>query len=138
MLVVTSTNPPPPPPPDPNRGWSAPQSPGASPYQQQPYGQPQYGQPVHGYGQPMVDHPQGTTILVLGILSLVLCSFLGPFAWVMGNRALREIDAAPGRYSNRGSVSAGRICGIISSVLMIVALVIVVIAVIVTAASDSP
>lgn len=53
-----------------------------------------------------------------------MCSLLGPFAWVMGTNTLREIDAAPGRYTNRGNVAAGRICGIISSVLMIVGVVI--------------
>jgi hypothetical protein len=33
----------------------------------------------------------------------VVCGVLGPFAWVMGNRALAEIDAEPpGAFSNRG------------------------------------
>jgi len=67
------------------------------------------------------EHPQGTTILVLGILSLVVCGLLGPFAWSMGNKALREIDSNPSvRYSNRGNISAGRICGMIASILLIV------------------
>ena len=65
------------------------------------------------------EHPQGTTILVLGILSLVVCGLLGPFAWSMGSKALREMDASPGVWSNRGNVTAGRICGIISSCLLI-------------------
>lgn len=73
--------------------------------------------PAHAYAR---DHPEGTTILVLGILSLVICGILGPIAWSKGNAALREIDAHPGMYTNRGSVSAGRICGIIASVLIIV------------------
>jgi len=67
------------------------------------------------------EHPQGTTILVLGILSLVVCGLLGPFAWSMGNKALREIDSNPSvRFSNRGNISAGRICGMIASILLIV------------------
>ena len=89
-----------------------------------PYGQgpPQYGYPPPGYG---VEHPQGTTVLVLGILSLVICGLLGPFAWTMGNRALAEIDAAPpGYFRNRGNVTAGRICGIVATTLMIVAVVV--------------
>ena len=45
----------------------------------QPYGPGRYG----GY-----EHPQGTTILVLGILSLVVCGILGPIAWSMGSKAL--------------------------------------------------
>jgi hypothetical protein len=77
---------------------------------------PYYG--PSSYGPPPQSHPNGTAILVLGILSLVVCSILGPFAWVMGNRALREIDESGYYYENRGSIQAGRICGIISSVLM--------------------
>lgn len=79
--------------------------------------------PAHAYAR---DHPEGTTILVLGILSLVICGILGPIAWSKGNAALRDIDANPGMYTNRGSVSAGRICGIIASVLLIVSAVFVV------------
>ncbi|MEV0231263.1 DUF4190 domain-containing protein [Nonomuraea sp. NPDC050786] len=81
---------------------------------------PEYG-PSY-YGPPPQSHPQGTTILVLGILSLVVCTFIGPFAWSLGTRALREIDESGYYYENRGMVQAGRICGIISSVLMILML----------------
>ncbi|MBE1593224.1 DUF4190 domain-containing protein [Nonomuraea angiospora] len=81
---------------------------------------PNYG--PSSYGPPPQSHPQGTTILVLGILSLVVCSFIGPFAWSMGTRALREIDESGYYYENRGMVQAGRICGIVSSVLMMIGL----------------
>ena len=97
-------------------------------YQPPPY--PPYGQgPQYGYPPPYgVEHPQGTTVLVLGILSLVICGLLGPFAWSIGNRALAEIDAAaPGYYSNRGQVVAGRICGIVASILLIVGVVVVIV-----------
>jgi hypothetical protein len=73
-------------------------------------------------------HPQGTTILVLGILSLVICGLLGPVAWVMGNNAIAEIDRNPSAYSNRGSVQAGRICGIVATVLLVVFLLVAIIA----------
>jgi hypothetical protein len=56
---------------------------------------------------------------VLGILSLVLCSIFGPFAWGMGNTAIHEIDARPEAYVNRGTVQAGRICGIIGTCFLI-------------------
>lgn len=65
-----------------------------------------------------VDHPKGMTILILGILSLVCCSPLGIAAWLMGNTALKEIDAQPGRYANRQIVQIGRILGIIGTVLL--------------------
>jgi len=63
-----------------------------------------------------VDHPKGITVLVLGILSIVCCSPLGIVALVMGNNALKEIDAQPGRYGNRQIVQIGRILGIIGMV----------------------
>jgi hypothetical protein len=77
--------------------------------------------PPPGYGPPPANHPQSTTILVLGILSLVVCGVLGPFAWVMGNRAIREIDASrmtPHPLGGRESVNVGRILGIVSTVLL--------------------
>ncbi|MGB8858441.1 MAG: DUF4190 domain-containing protein [Ilumatobacteraceae bacterium] len=74
----------------------------------------------YGWGGPPRDHPNGTTILVLGILSIVACGVCGPFAWVMGNNALREMDGQPGvNWGNRGNVTAGRVCGIIGSCLLI-------------------
>jgi uncharacterized membrane protein YjgN (DUF898 family) len=90
-----------------------------------PYGPPpQYGYPPPNYG---IEHPKGTTVLVLGILSLVICGLIGPFAWSIGTRTLAEIDAAPpGYFSNRGQVTAGRICGIVATALLIVTVVVVV------------
>ncbi|HZC71269.1 MAG TPA: DUF4190 domain-containing protein [Jatrophihabitans sp.] len=90
---------------------------------EEPYGSQHGGYPPPGW---RIEHPQGTTVLVLGILSLVVCGILGPFAWSMGNRALTEIDAQPNYYSNRGSVVAGRICGIIATILLIIGVVILV------------
>jgi hypothetical protein len=66
---------------------------------------------------------QATTILVLGILSLVICQILGPIAWVMGNNELAGIDAGRRPPQNRGTAQAGRILGIISTVLMIIGVV---------------
>ncbi|MCU1369480.1 MAG: hypothetical protein JWO77_674 [Ilumatobacteraceae bacterium] len=87
--------------------------------------------PGYGYGYdgrsgyPVVrDHPQGTMILVLGILSIVVCGLLGPVAWYMGNKAIKEIDANPSAYSNRGNVQAGRIIGIVASCILIFVVVV--------------
>jgi hypothetical protein len=82
---------------------------------------------------------QATTILVLGILSLVLCQVLGPFAWVMGNKELAGIDAGRRAPENRGTAQAGRILGIISTVLLIIGVAFLVIMgiVIVIAAAGS-
>ncbi|MBK8470517.1 MAG: DUF4190 domain-containing protein [Actinomycetales bacterium] len=69
-----------------------------------------------------VEHPQGTLILILGILSIVICGLTGPFAWSMGRKALREIDTSGMAYSNRGQVQAGMITGIIGSVFLLLAI----------------
>jgi hypothetical protein len=69
-----------------------------------------------------MNHPRTTTVLVLGILSLVVCGVLGPFAWSMGNTALREIDASyrTGRpLGGRETVNVGRILGIVGTVLLV-------------------
>ena len=61
-----------------------------------------------GMGGP-VDHPKGMTVLILGILGIVCCSPLGIVAFFMGNTALKEIDAQPGRYGNRQIVQRLRV-----------------------------
>lgn len=72
-----------------------------------------------GFGPALREHPDGTTVLVLGILSLVLCGLLGPVAWSKGRQALAQMDASPGvQWTNRGQVNAGRICGIVASALL--------------------
>ncbi|MVU80173.1 DUF4190 domain-containing protein [Nocardia sp. ET3-3] len=72
---------------------------------------------------PAQDHPQAVTILILGILSLVLCSLVGPVAWVLGSRARKEIRDSGGAIGGGGMVTAGWVCGIVSSCLMIGAIV---------------
>jgi hypothetical protein len=74
---------------------------------------------------------------VLGILGLVLCQLTGPFAWVMGNNALAEIDANPMAYTNRSTVQAGRICGIIATCILIMYAVGILVLVVAAAASSS-
>ena len=76
------------------------------------------------------DHPRATLSLVLGILALVLCQVLGPFAWSIGGRAVREIDASGGQLGGRGAANAGRILGIIATVLLVVSVVFFVVAVV--------
>ena len=82
-----------------------------------PQGQPQ---------MPLTPH-RGVLILVLGILGIVCCVICGIIAWVMGNGDLREIDAGRMDPSGRGLTQAGKICGMISVILLIVGIVIQVI-----------
>lgn len=91
-------------------------------------GSPEYGG-QYGGGPPQ-DHPRATTILVLGILGLVCCSPLGIVAWVMGNNAEKEIEASGGQLGGAGTVKAGKICGIIAVVLMVLGIIAFVIMVI--------
>ena len=92
--------------------------------------------PQPAAGGATIDHPQGTTILVLGILSLVVCGLLGPVAWVMGNNALAEIDRSPAAYRNRGNVQAGRICGIVATALLAFGIIVLIIALVAAAGSS--
>ena len=120
---------PPPPPPQ--------QPPNQGPYPANDAWQPQPPPPPAGYtaysphgggGANFRNHPQGTTILVLGILSFFCFGIvLGTIAAVMGTKALKEIDSDPTTtYTNRSQVNAGRICGIIGAVISVVGLVFVV------------
>src|SRR4029077_17645937 len=65
-----------------------------------------------------VEH-RGAMVLTLGILSVVICGFLGPVAWVMGNNDLAAMRAGRMDSSGEGLTQAGRILGIISSIMLI-------------------
>ncbi|QOR69243.1 DUF4190 domain-containing protein [Ruania alkalisoli] len=79
-----------------------------------------------GYGG-VQEHPQGTMILVFGIVGIFFTP-LAIAAWVMGSKALKEIDASGVQYSNRSNVSTGKIIGMIVTILAIIGLVIGIIA----------
>ena len=64
------------------------------------------------------DHPKATTSLVLGILGIVICGIIAPFAWRMGKRAVDEIDASQGQLGGRGQAQAGYILGVIGTILL--------------------
>jgi hypothetical protein len=87
-------------------------------YNPAPYGQP--------YPPVAPEHPQGTTVLVLGIVGIFF-SICAPFAWYLGNKALEEIRASGVRYANEQNIVIGRILGIVFTILTIVALVLTVI-----------
>ena len=108
-----------PPPPPPQAGW-------------QPPGPGQPGQPgpagwVPAPGPP--DHPDATRALVLGLVALVgglaclLPLVVGPFAWAVGRRALRDIDAQPGRWGGRNQATAGYVTGVVATVLLVLGVV---------------
>jgi hypothetical protein len=67
---------------------------------------------------------RGTLILVFGILSLVICAPLGIVAWIMGGGDLKQMDAGAMDPSGRSVTNAGRICGIIATILLSVGVLI--------------
>jgi hypothetical protein len=81
--------------------------------------------------------PRGTTILVLGVLSIMLCQILGPIAWSMGSEELKRIDSNQTAPDERSSAQAGYICGIISTVLLILTVLVIVVAIGAVAASGN-
>jgi hypothetical protein len=101
----------------------------SNPYEEQ---QPQTQQSPMPYGQqygaPPQEHPQGTLILVFGILGIFITIF-APIAWYMGNKAKREIQASGIQYSNEQNVSIGRMLG---KIFTIIALISIAISIIIT------
>jgi multisubunit Na+/H+ antiporter MnhB subunit len=92
-----------------------------------------------GFGmqpQPQSLRPhRGSAVLVLGILGLIVCPILGIVAWVMGNNDLRQMAAGQMDVSGRGLTSAGRICGMISVILVCLNAVIAIVVVLVMLAA---
>lgn len=67
---------------------------------------------------------RGTMILVFGILGLVFCIIFGILAWVMGNGDLKEMDAGRMDPTGRGLTNTGKILGIVSVILNLIAIVV--------------
>ena len=84
--------------------------------QYQPQPTPGYPPPVYSYAPP--EHPKAQTSLILGILGLVLCQVVAPFAWVTGKRTVAEIDVSGGRLGGRSQAQTGYVLGIIGTVLL--------------------
>jgi hypothetical protein len=95
---------------------------GQPPYGQEPYQQPGpaygYGLPAYGYGQPpqlRQTSSKATTVMVLGIVSLVLMFTCGLgfiaaiVALVMAGGAEREVAQSGGALQGEGQIKAGRI-----------------------------
>ncbi len=126
-------------------GPTPPPGPGGPGAPQGPYGQPPYGQPQPMFNEaPKPNHPQATTSMVLGIVSIVggfmclLPLFMAPVAWIMGSKAVKEIDASGGRLGGRGEAQTGFITGIVGTVLLILAVIgIILFVVLVVVAAES-
>ncbi|MEX2652592.1 MAG: DUF4190 domain-containing protein [Acidimicrobiia bacterium] len=80
--------------------------------------------------RPYPEASQATTALVLGILGIVLCPVLGPFAWSMGNKEMQAIDAGRRPPENRGTANAAKILGIVGTVLVVIAVALILLVVV--------
>ena len=114
-------------------------------YQQYSPTPPLYGPPpptAYGYGGPALpDHPQAQTAFVVGLVALAggfacgLPILVGPWAWVVGARARKEIDRNPGQYGGRQKATAGMVMGIIATALVALAVLVVIGAIVLIAAA---
>jgi uncharacterized membrane protein YccF (DUF307 family) len=67
---------------------------------------------------------RGTMILVFGILGLLVCFPFGIVAWVMGNADLKAMDAGTMDPEGRGTTQAGKIIGMIATILNVLGFII--------------
>jgi Domain of unknown function (DUF4190) len=90
--------------------------------------QPQAAQP---------NAPNAVLALVLGIVGIVLCPLTAPFAWWLGQQSEQAVDASGGTLGGRGMATAGKILGIIGTVLVTLWVIALIIILIASAASSS-
>jgi hypothetical protein len=62
---------------------------------------------------------RGVAILVLGILSIVLCGFMGPVAWCLAKSDLAAIRQGRMDPEGEGLTQLGQICGIVGTCRLI-------------------
>lgn len=75
------------------------------------------------YGPPP-DHPRATLVLILGIVAIVLCTPVAPFAWVIGRRVVKEIDASGGALGGRTQAMIGYVMGVVMTILLVLGIVV--------------
>lgn len=85
-------------------------------------GYPHQAPPGYGYAMGVKPH-RGVVILVLGICGFAVCVVCGIIAWIMANNDLREMEAGTMDREGYQLTNAGRICGMISTIIAILGLV---------------
>ena len=83
------------------------QFPGPPPDPHQPYGYVQYP-----------ESSNALLALILSITNFILCPFLAPVAWYMGNKEIEAIDQGRRDPTKRDQANAARILGIIGTILL--------------------
>jgi hypothetical protein len=89
---------------------------------QQPWQPPEQGYTHQSYHQNYAPEPPATSkatlALVLGIVGLTVCPGAASIpAWIIGSEAVKEIDASNGVLGGRSMAFAGKVTGIIGTVL---------------------
>lgn len=76
--------------------------------------------PYAQYAQQYPESSNSVAALVVGIVGLVACcGLINPIAWYLGSEELKAIDAGRRDPAGRSNANAGRILGIIGSVIVI-------------------
>ena len=65
---------------------------------------------------------RGTMLLVFGILGIVACPLFAPVAWIMGKNDLEQIRAGSMDPDGESTTNAGKILGLIGTILMVLGL----------------
>lgn len=79
-----------------------------------------------GFGPPSAQYPESSNALAALICSIggfVLCGVLFPVGWWLGSKELGGIKAGRRDPANKSLAQAGRIIGMIGTILMILAIV---------------
>jgi hypothetical protein len=75
-------------------------------------------------GPPPAENAPGAVLaFVLGVLGILVCPLLGPFALVYGRRGEQAVDASGGRLGGRGLATAGKVLGLVGTLLIVLLLV---------------
>ena len=65
-----------------------------------------------------VEPHRGSTVLILGLVSLLACGLIGPVAWSMGGTDLKKMRAGTMDPRGEGETKAGYVCGIIATIFL--------------------
>ena len=109
---------------EPLYGRPSPQQPAAPPYSQPAYGTAPYPGDAAMYPEPS----QAVLALVLGIIGIVAFQLVAPFAWALGNREIQGIDQGRRNPANRGMAVAGKVTGIIGTVILALGVLVLIVA----------
>ncbi|QPH38800.1 CCC motif membrane protein [Pedobacter endophyticus] len=113
-----------------NSGFATP-----PPFQQPP----PFGQFPGGMGMGQQNLPNATAALVLGIIALPACCFYGVFglvfgiiAWILGGSDVKKYQLNPAWYteSSYKNAKAGKICGMIATIISALFITLVILAVV--------